>query len=66
VRDHSVVYDLGSSTGTTLDLLSSAHAGKENAQLVQLGGVSGDQKPMRAVTACAVHRSQTGSKTVQS
>lgn len=34
VRDHSVVYDLGSSTGTTLDLLSSAHAGKENAQFI--------------------------------
>jgi len=41
----------------TLDLLSSAHAGNENAQLVQLGGVSGDQKPMRAVIACAVPRS---------
>ena len=26
VRDRSVVYDLGSSTGTTLDLLSSTHA----------------------------------------
>src|SRR3954447_5979731 len=32
VRDHSVVYDLGSSTGTTLDLLSTAHAGKEDVQ----------------------------------
>ena len=32
VRDRSVVYDLGSSTGTTLELLSSAHAGKEDAQ----------------------------------
>jgi tRNA (cmo5U34)-methyltransferase len=34
VRDHCVVYDLGSSTGTTLDLLSSAHAGKEDAQFI--------------------------------
>jgi tRNA (cmo5U34)-methyltransferase len=34
VRDHSVVYDLGSSTGTTLDLLSSVHAGKEDVQFI--------------------------------
>ncbi len=34
VRDHSLVYDLGSSTGTTLDLLSRAHAGKEDAQFI--------------------------------
>jgi tRNA (cmo5U34)-methyltransferase len=34
VRDQSVVYDLGSSTGTTLELLSSAHAGKEDTQFV--------------------------------
>jgi tRNA (cmo5U34)-methyltransferase len=34
VRDHSVVYDLGSSTGTTLEMLSSAHAGKEDAQFI--------------------------------
>ena len=34
VRDHSVVYDLGCSTGTTLDLLSSAHAGKEDVQFI--------------------------------
>jgi tRNA (cmo5U34)-methyltransferase len=34
VRDRSVVYDLGSSTGTTLDLLSSAHAGKQDAQFI--------------------------------
>jgi tRNA (cmo5U34)-methyltransferase len=34
VRDQSVVYDLGSSTGTTLDLLSNAHAGKENVQFI--------------------------------
>jgi tRNA (cmo5U34)-methyltransferase len=32
VRDHSVVYDLGCSTGTTLDLLSSSHAGKTDVQ----------------------------------
>jgi len=34
VRDQSVVYDLGSSTGTTLDQLSTAHAGKEDAQFI--------------------------------
>jgi tRNA (cmo5U34)-methyltransferase len=34
VRDQSVVYDLGSSTGTTLDMLSAAHAGKEAAQFI--------------------------------
>lgn len=34
VRDQSVVYDLGSSTGTTLELLASAHAGKEDAQFI--------------------------------
>jgi tRNA (cmo5U34)-methyltransferase len=34
VRDHSVVYDLGSSTGTTLDLLSRVHAGKEDVQFI--------------------------------
>ena len=34
VRDQSVVYDLGSSTGTTLELLSNAHAGKEDAQFI--------------------------------
>jgi tRNA (cmo5U34)-methyltransferase len=34
VRDQSVVHDLGSSTGTTLELLSSAHAGKEDTQFV--------------------------------
>jgi len=34
VRDQSVVYDLGSSTGTTLDLLSKAHAGKQDAQFL--------------------------------
>ena len=34
VRDHSVVYDLGSSTGTTLDLLSNTHAGKEDVQFI--------------------------------
>jgi len=32
VRDQSVVYDLGSSTGTTLNFLSNAHAGKEDVQ----------------------------------
>jgi tRNA (cmo5U34)-methyltransferase len=32
VRDETVVYDLGSSTGTTLDLLSRAHTGKQDAQ----------------------------------
>lgn len=32
VRDHGVVYDLGSSTGETLMNLSRAHAGKENVQ----------------------------------
>jgi tRNA (cmo5U34)-methyltransferase len=34
LRDQSVVYDLGSSTGTTLELLSSAHAGKEDVQFI--------------------------------
>jgi tRNA (cmo5U34)-methyltransferase len=34
VRDHSVVYDLGSSTGTTLELLSQAHAGKKDVQFI--------------------------------
>lgn len=34
VRDQSVVYDLGSSTGTTLGLLSSTHAGKEDVQYI--------------------------------
>lgn len=34
VRDQSVVYDLGSSTGTTLDLLSNLHAGKEDVQFI--------------------------------
>jgi tRNA (cmo5U34)-methyltransferase len=34
VRDQSVVYDLGSATGTTLALLSSAHSGKEDVQFV--------------------------------
>lgn len=34
VRDQGVVYDLGSSTGTTLDLLSKAHAGKQDAQFL--------------------------------
>ena len=34
VRDQGVVYDLGSSTGTTLDLLSTAHAGKEHVQFL--------------------------------
>ena len=32
VRDHSVVYDLGCSTGTTLELLSNSHAGKKDVQ----------------------------------
>ena len=34
VRDHSVVYDLGSSTGTTLDLLSYTHAGKKDVHFI--------------------------------
>jgi tRNA (cmo5U34)-methyltransferase len=34
VRDHSVVYDLGSSTGTTLDLLSKTHAGKKDVRFI--------------------------------
>lgn len=34
VRDQSVVYDLGASTGTTLDMLAARHAAKENAQFV--------------------------------
>ena len=34
VRDQSVVYDLGCSTGTTLDMLSNAHVGKEDAQFI--------------------------------
>jgi tRNA (cmo5U34)-methyltransferase len=34
VRDHSVIYDLGCSTGTTLELLSSAHSGKEDVQFI--------------------------------
>jgi len=32
VRDQSVVYDLGASTGETISRLSRAHAGKENVQ----------------------------------
>jgi len=32
VRDHSVVYDLGCSTGTTLELLSNSHAGKKDVR----------------------------------
>jgi tRNA (cmo5U34)-methyltransferase len=34
VRDQSVIYDLGSSTGTTVDMLSNAHAGKEDVQFI--------------------------------
>jgi len=34
VRDQSVVCDLGSSTGTTLDLLSTTHAGKDDVQFI--------------------------------
>jgi tRNA (cmo5U34)-methyltransferase len=34
VRDQSVIYDLGSSTGVTLDLLAAHHAAKENARFV--------------------------------
>jgi tRNA (cmo5U34)-methyltransferase len=34
VRDQSVIYDLGSSTGATMDLLASRHAAKENAQFI--------------------------------
>src|SRR5680860_105510 len=34
VRDQSVIYDLGSSTGVTLDLLAAHHAAKENAQFI--------------------------------
>src|SRR5687767_7862631 len=32
VRDRSVVYDLGCSTGTTIELLSNSHAGKKDVQ----------------------------------
>jgi tRNA (cmo5U34)-methyltransferase len=34
VRDQSVIYDLGCSTGATLDLLAAHHAAKENAQFI--------------------------------
>ena len=34
VRDQSVVYDLGSSTGATLNMLGDAHKEKENAQFI--------------------------------
>lgn len=34
VRDQSVVYDLGSSTGTTIELLANTHAGKEDVQFI--------------------------------
>lgn len=34
VRDQSTIYDLGSSTGATLDLLATRHAAKENAQFI--------------------------------
>jgi tRNA (cmo5U34)-methyltransferase len=34
VRDQSVIYDLGSSTGATLHMLGEAHAAKENAQFI--------------------------------
>ena len=36
VRDHSVVYALGSSTGQILNLLSSTHRGKEDVELIGL------------------------------
>ncbi len=34
VRDQSAIYDLGSSTGATLDLLAARHEAKENAQFI--------------------------------
>lgn len=34
VQDQSVIYDLGSSTGETLKLLSTEHAGKEDVQFI--------------------------------
>lgn len=34
VRDQSVIYDLGSATGATLDLLAARHSAKENAQFI--------------------------------
>lgn len=34
VRDQSVIYDLGSSTGATVDLLAARHEAKENAQFI--------------------------------
>lgn len=34
VRDHSVVVDLGSSTGATVAMLSGYHAGKQDAQFI--------------------------------
>jgi tRNA (cmo5U34)-methyltransferase len=34
VCDQSIVYDLGSSTGTTLGVLASAHAGKHDVQFI--------------------------------
>lgn len=34
VRDQSVIYDLGSSTGATLDMLAAHHTAKENAQFI--------------------------------
>lgn len=34
VRDQSVIYDLGSSTGTTLQMLGEAHVAKHNAQFI--------------------------------
>ena len=36
VQDHSVVYDLGLLTGTTLEQLSSIHAGKEDVDFIGL------------------------------
>ncbi|HWO40219.1 MAG TPA: methyltransferase domain-containing protein [Candidatus Eisenbacteria bacterium] len=32
LRDHSVAYDLGCSTGTTIELLANSHAGKKDIQ----------------------------------
>ncbi len=34
VRDQSVIYDLGSSTGATLELLATRHDAKQNAQFI--------------------------------
>ena len=39
IKDNSVIYDIGSSTGTTLSLLSQQHISKKNIILLQNSAV---------------------------